>query len=747
MKRFFKYILAFAAVSFAANACVEEEPFQPGESEEAGCYGVYFPAQETSLVLDPADPTAYTITVARTNTNDNIKVPYVFTSSSEDVFKTGDIEFEDGQSETELSLVFDAAEVGQTYTCSFQIADSKYASKYSSNPANLDFSVIRERWNELGAVTFEEYIMWGFGVPSDSKYAAIIYQSDTDHNIFRVENPFAKRYTNFTDGSDWFTFKVLKPGDVLYKGNTSGYETKITENNLVYFSDFNTGYTNSNYGAKILLCHPSGFNNYKAKEESWKVSRVLQWQDNGLPAAVQIGCYYYMNGIGGWDYSQEPCLLFVFPGAVLTDYTFEVEAGITEDGELPLYFELGADVDVVKYAIYEGNLNSAQVSNHVEAIISGEDKSSEVSEDSEVRVTLGETGIYTLVAVSFDQDGKAQESNSISFTYLAASDTEEYDVAVNAGLELTSKYESKGHNKTNSIEFYIYGNGITELYYSLYKTATVEKYGIDAVIEDLLEGDPASANELKTINGSVYSDLFINLDAKTSYTLVVYASNGYAVKTVTAEIETEGLPLEFVGTGTYTYNFFWEGDDTGLEVYVDPNVKDAESYQILNWGGGVTFKYTLDPKTGKVNVPLQPIGYNHPAYGAVYVMESKDCYLPTYEGYADLIDSYYDAQKDTTYFAVTYLVSAGIFGNGIETFAFDGAESQKAASSLSAILSKTPAVKASVNVNKMPRENVAGFEAVYERGQAEFSVTSSKPYTSRKHTETGLLRNLDRYCK
>ncbi len=731
MKRFFKYILAAAAPVLAVAACVEEDIYQPGESDTEGCYGVYFPAQETALVLDPSDPTEYSIVVGRTNTIDDITVPFVFTASDERVFKIGTIEFEDGQSETEVSLDFSKAEVGKSYTCSFSITDERYASRYSSNPVNLDFSVVRERWNELGKIGFSSTYYWEIEVPQDSEHAAILYQNDVNRNMYRVENPFAKRYTNFTDGSEWLTFYVAQKGETFYK-------QKVDRDDLVVFERFNTGYTHSNYNEKIWMLHPGNFTGMTI--DDWECNRVLQYQENGLPAAVQIAPYYYLfNAGGGWDATQENGdITIVFPGAVLTDYTFEIEAGITSDGELPLYFTLGADVATIKYAIYEGNLNSAQISNHVDAIASGKETVSEVKEDSEVKVTLEETGVYTVVAVSFDKDDEAQESDAVVFNYLSENDKEDYAVVVKAGLELTSKYEAKGYDKTNSIEFYMYGSGLTEVYYGLYKTETVENNGIDAIVEDLLSGEPADEEELAAINGGMYSDLFVNLTAQTSYTFVVYASNGYAVKTVEATITTEGLPLELVGTGTYTYDFWWEGKDTGLELYYDPNIKSAESYQISNWGGGVSFKYTQDPQTGKINVPLQPIGDSHQSYGAVYVIEAKDCYDPDkYEGYADLIDSYYDAQTDTAYFCVAYIVSAGVFGDSIETFGLDKDNASVSGSlSLAALKANSPAAlcKASV-ISRMSRLQKAGISTEHATGAVDFKVTSQNVYRKSRTTD------------
>lgn len=52
MKNIIKYTLSFLAMSAMLLSCAKEDEHQPGEPEQDGCYGVYFPAQESKLTLD-----------------------------------------------------------------------------------------------------------------------------------------------------------------------------------------------------------------------------------------------------------------------------------------------------------------------------------------------------------------------------------------------------------------------------------------------------------------------------------------------------------------------------------------------------------------------------------------------------------------------------------------------------------------------------------------------------------------------
>ena len=149
MKNIYRYILAFGAMA-AAVSCMPETPYEPGEAEVDGCYGVYFPAQETDLVRDPSESRTATISVMRSNSEDAITVPLTVVDTS-GLFTVSELVFEDGQSETTIDLSFEGVEVGVTYGVSFVIEDPQYASKYSSTPIALDFSVLYERWITLSA--------------------------------------------------------------------------------------------------------------------------------------------------------------------------------------------------------------------------------------------------------------------------------------------------------------------------------------------------------------------------------------------------------------------------------------------------------------------------------------------------------------------------------------------------------------------------------------------------------------------
>ena len=145
MKKFRYFFLALAALAFAASCTQKEEPFQPGDPDVSGCYGVYFPVQEASgsHIFSPVQDPKIEVTVARTNSSGSITVPIKSTFSEDGIFSVTPVTFADGQSETTFTVSFPNVVDGKFYDASFQIEDEQYASKYSSNAIALDLSVMR----------------------------------------------------------------------------------------------------------------------------------------------------------------------------------------------------------------------------------------------------------------------------------------------------------------------------------------------------------------------------------------------------------------------------------------------------------------------------------------------------------------------------------------------------------------------------------------------------------------------------
>lgn len=637
MKKFINIILAAAVTALAVVSCQKEEQIKPGTPDPEGCYGVYFPVQEASgaHTYDPDMERSVVITVARTNTSGAITVPYTVISENKEVFEFEDLVFADGQAETELEVTFDDIEEGKT--CSFSIQlndDSAYVSHYNTGAIALDFSVIVVKWQDFLDPKTEQPAVFTINSRWDGTFGpmkatlkyyevngirtCVFTSVDTDAETGELEG-FWHSVPEVTLNARWYTKNQ----------NSDGYD--FVELPKQYFGyDYNDG---------NWLAVPVGeaATPIYVYDYPWYwVERGYDWGadgmgDNWLDEANKTGqldgkypvsyydgngafffnIYFYIPGLGGWSPDGHGTVA-IASGFTRVDYSLEIDSDFPDKGATPVMFTVGADVAKVDYAIYEGSLNSVQVQARVDAIAAGKEENvvtvSEFTFDEDEEIyyaTFGvspeTTGEYTLVAVSFNKtteeitESVAQDAQSLSFYHVAAADDEKLDVKVSVFTEDTPARYKELHNYDSFA--YCVSNADTlelkEVHIAIYKEDAVKKYGIDVIVEDAKYDDEGeykvSDDVLAEINADGgYYTLATKMDAKTTYYVVVWATNGskdgYAVATYT----TEKLPYVWnsLGKGTLTDGFLmsdWELDDVTVACDVYEEDKTPGLYMITGF--------------------------------------------------------------------------------------------------------------------------------------------------------------------
>lgn len=599
-----------AAVSLFTVACVEEVPYEPGQPDADGCYGVYFPTQESAFVVDPSDEPFQTLTVKRTNSAGEITVPVEVVTSAEGVFEIAPITFADGQDETTFTLSYKTAEVGTTYKVSIAITDPQYASKYNDGAVAIDVSVLREKWISLGKATYID--TWTF----ENEYQAELMQNELKPYMFRLIDPMSeglekegiKGTENYVAGpSSMLEFEIIQIPYVFFPGKE--YEFTVKTKDLVYHKPFQTGYYYPNYASEEMYLHASMIVD---DETGLAHNKVLGYQENGLPTAVQIAPFVnlpdYGTGGSGWDYTAEDGFItIVFPGAVLVDYSLEVEADYAVEGVTSVEFEAGADVAEISYVVLEGEANPVVRDETVAALAAEKAENAQtitkeemyLDEETSVlygyaAVTCPATGKYTLVAVAFDAEGTPQTAAYDVFDFVASTD-DSYDVTLSVEVEDTpSRFEADGHTPYNSFAFSVYGgNKLTDVKIGVYPSADVEKYGMDVIVSDLRYEDekynssvlPDTLARINTVAG--YTDVVTGLDDDTAYTLVVWGTNGMQTKVVYAEYKTLKNPEVFksIGKAQFTdalISTWFQAVPVTYEVEVEESVDNPGKYRLVN---------------------------------------------------------------------------------------------------------------------------------------------------------------------
>ena len=697
MKRFKYFFLALASLALAASCTQKEEPFEPGEPDVAGCYGVYFPVQDASgaHTYDPTMPTTVEFTVKRTNSSGAITVPVSYTESEAGIFQVGTLSFADGQEETTLKVDFPNSDVGVNYSLSLLIDDPQYVSRYADSPVSIDFSVLRVEWKYfLNPKTGEKALFtwnqgwWGETATGYLKYYEVgnkrTCQTETIGHVYSGEAydgyGFWGTGSSAENAVEWTFYWYTNTK------NDDGY-------NFIRIPMQFSGYHHSSYDADVMVLDyyywdtsgdsDSDFLSYAAKN-----SGTVSYYDGNGGFYLSVRSYY-MFGTGGWNPGTYDTI-GIAEGFVRTDYSIEMSLDFAQDGILPVSFVTGKDVASIKVAGYEGELTATQVANKVAAISAGEDEAEVIStEDFEydededalygsAGLSFDKSGIYTVVAVACDSAGTAQGSASAVHSYVSGDDIDEYAVNLTVGAEPTpERYES--YDRTSSFAFYLVGKDITEAHVAILEAA---KY--DAAADDYNAAVKEATNlaldagAIAAVNGEGgYYDIASGLAANTEHVVLVWATNGNEETYATARCTTDGLPNEIVAeNGCFGYLLVFN-EEEGVPYYdylpleFNPN---NGNYEIKNWGYGTTFSFSYDEETGKISVPQQPTGFANATYGTLYVGDSS--MLPQswidYFGIDVEPESYVD-EEGNFHLYLSYISTGGYyFGTGYETYYING---------------------------------------------------------------------------
>jgi len=681
MTNIHKLLLGIAGVALVMSSCTKQDSaFVPGEKEAEGCQGVYFPAQEVGGAYEPDAVNNYpfSIVVSRADDKQAITVPVEITGSGKELINLPPISFAAGQKEVTVNgEISNKAEAGTEYDAIIAITDNQYASIYSSKPSYIKFDFVVEKWNYLGEGTF-----WDLWIASDG-YPVQVYQNDGDASRFRLVDPYKALWEDnaaaylaggwqLSPYAEKIDFTVYSAGETVV--SNTGYETDVEEDGAIYYSAIQMGLHHPSYGADIYNINPADFSSLAGDPSIFVWNKVSTWQDNGLPSVVYMSGQRYMYGVGGWGGydSGDEAIVVLFPGGAFTDYTLELEVGTSVEGKLPITFKTGGDVSLVGYTIYSGQLSAGEIGAVKNNIANGSEEFvvpliPDSTGITQVDIELDSTGIYTIVAVSFDSKFERKSDADANFGYVKAGDEEKVQIVAGASLnQLPESYIAAGYSETNSLLVNVWGQDVVKAGFDVISKADYEEDSLGLCWDDLYELDEDELSELNTVAG--FSGVWGGLKANTEYVLLYAVFNGYVTKQYVVECSTPGLPRVKLYYGMFTYNFWWEGDDINKFVY-DPN---TGLFIIENWGSGVDYAFTVNADSTVTNELTY--ASTNATYGPVYTVDAAQYWKGDEEraalkGY-DIRPSYYDADSLTFYLNNEYFVSAGTFGRGWETFSY-----------------------------------------------------------------------------
>ena len=528
-----------ALLSLVLASCAQEEMHAPGELDAEGCYGVYFPTQNGvgDLQIEPDDPTTLTFMVRRSNSRDEIRVP-VKIKSNYPIFTVDEVVFKDGESTAQVVVHFPSAKIATTYECTLILEGDEYVSKYSTNPAHLNFSVTRVKWNDVVGPNGEVYGRWRDGIFPE--WFAVTYPNLERNIVLQERDDMPGYYRTF----DVYSLDYLGEMFASNMSNicVSQHYTYIDATNpeKVWIPTFQTGAIFSpSYGmtsvGSYVVENSNDFDASIASVYGTLKEGIIEFPYGSLEMKLEMMGWYPTNSAG--------LHRIILPGYQAKEYTMSVEPGVSDQyGNLSVDVTLGRDITNVKLAVFEGTLTESAAAKKAELIAAGASEDAvgdliSVSRTTKVDYSFDETGVYTVVAAGFDVAGNHKVTEFASFGYLKAGD-DANKVILSAGLICSDKYAAEGFTSKNSLEIYISGKNIERLHAGLYSK---EKWDADKeAIKEQITGSQMNKASLDQINGS---GLFLKqgyLVPGSEYVLVIKAYNGYREEFFVSSAKTAG---------------------------------------------------------------------------------------------------------------------------------------------------------------------------------------------------------------
>ena len=405
MKRLAYISLAFFATA-ALFSCTEKSTYEPGPQASGAQY--YFSSDQATSVNISHTTQSVSIDVYRVETGSASTATVSVVDESGLISSASSVTANFAAGSNKATLTFPITpsdwEFAKNYPVNFTIFDE--STPYGKSELTVTYKYPTPL-KSLGKAQLTENYFTG------QTFTPQVYQSEIDPNEYHIQKFMGAK-------SEDLIIHVTKAGDKF--GNVS-----FTQAGLVYFDDAWSGITYADVNSSgtadqhIDVCHPAGFKSYSTDESKWAGSKVVLFQDNGIPAIVEIAPFYYISGLGGWDQTQTPAnIVIIFPGYEPKDYAVEATyAGLFTESDGTVYGEasvtLGADLEGGVAVIVPGADEDA-IAAGIEKLVSDE---AVAFDGSTVRVPLPkdvQTGFYTIV-VGGVADGVVQEVDAVPFYY------------------------------------------------------------------------------------------------------------------------------------------------------------------------------------------------------------------------------------------------------------------------------------------------------------------------------------------
>lgn len=253
-----------------------------------GNAGLSFTASTLAAVEVPASNPVFDVEIVRGNTvgaaTGSLSATLMAGNAEVSGVTVSGYSFADGQNSTTVSVNISPLEVGVAGSLTLTIADAD-ASIGGVKSATMKVSKAYE-WKSLGKGQFYDNF---FGMTSQPE---ILKAEGFDR--YRVIEP-----------CEDFRAEAIAGGDTWAAASSAPFIELWVEDGLVFWEDWFTGQNYDGDKAQpIMACHPSGWSSMSTAD-FWQFSKFLDEK------TIQLAPYYYIDGVGGWNYTQKDGVVYI----------------------------------------------------------------------------------------------------------------------------------------------------------------------------------------------------------------------------------------------------------------------------------------------------------------------------------------------------------------------------------------------------------------------------------------------------
>ena len=411
------FLSALVATAGLFTACTEDSDWSAGPLAEGP--QAYFSADVPTSYTIGADDTSVSLPVMRVETAGALDVPVLVTVAEENngLFTApANVVFNDGQQTVDYTISFAYAELtpGTTYDVTLTLDDPTMTTPYGYSTLTVSI-VVPEPYVLKGTATIWDGLVYTlFTGEVSTPYQVEVYEHLENPGYLYFKNAYTKEYptsfyVDFGMPEDQISQYVSYPEEDVY------FVLNVADPNYVILPLQSLG-LNVSYGEMVAgMLSDAGAGSLDDCVGTLK-NGVITFPPKTLIIADDEGTYYG-NSTGGFK--------IALPGAVLTDFSVEVEAaGHVADkaGNASPVVNVVAGADVAGVAV---GFVAGEVTDYASVLAEVAAKKPNYTAVVDGACTVAsvdpmEAGQVTAVVVPFDANGVAQTEDAVAITFYFA---------------------------------------------------------------------------------------------------------------------------------------------------------------------------------------------------------------------------------------------------------------------------------------------------------------------------------------